>query len=226
MTQVLERNDFPNAANFIKVGLEHGLLLLLFDGLDEVNSDKRAGVVRQIKDLLDEHPGCRALVTCRTMVYKGEFDDWAEQKLEILEFSDQQIQQFLNSWRDEMPAGKSISHLLRNLRKRPRIMALARNPLLLTIIAYLYADTPFVLPHSRAEFYDKATDVLLDQWKGERNQYKAAHKQLVLQHPALFNQDNAAQRDQDRRSIDLPTILSEIKRALPKLLVLPFSVVV
>jgi len=104
LTQVLERNDFPNAANFIKVGLEHGLLLLLFDGLDEVNSDRRAGVVRQIKDLLDEHAGCQALVTCRAMVYKGEFDNWAEQKLEILEFSDQQIQQFLNSWREEMPA--------------------------------------------------------------------------------------------------------------------------
>lgn len=214
---VLERNDFPHADSFIKSGLQHNNLLLLFDGLDEVNSDRRSVVVGEIKDLLDQYPECRALFTCRATVYKGEFDDTAEQKLEIVEFNDQQIQRFLNSWQADLPAEKSITHLLHTLHERPNIMALARNPLLLTIIAYLYADTAFVLPHSRAEFYDKATDVLLDQWKVERNKYKAAHKQLVLRHLALFNQDNTSQHTQDRRSIDLSTILVEIKQVLPKL---------
>ena len=217
LKNVLDRNDFPHADAFITNGLKRGSLLLLFDGLDEVNSDRRNDVVLEIKDLLDQYSDCRSLITCRLTVYKGEFDEKAEQKLEIVEFNDEQIQRFLNSWHNELPADKSIAHLLQNLYERPNIMALARNPLLLTIIAYLYADTAFVLPHSRAEFYKKATDFLLEQWKGERNQYKAVHKQLVLQHLALYNQDNPSQNTQDRRSIDLPVVLAEIKTVLPKL---------
>jgi hypothetical protein len=217
LVEILEQNDFPRADNFLEAGLEHGLLMLLFDGLDEVNRAVRERVVNQIKDLLNEHPDCRAVITCRTAVYNGEFADWADQKLEIVEFSDQQIQRFLSSWQPDMPRGKSIEHLLRNLRERPRIVALARNPLLLTIIAYLYTDTTFVLPHSRTEFYRTSVTVLLEQWKEQRNRYKAVQKRLVLQHLALFNQDSAIQRGQDRRSMDLPTVLAEIKRVLPSL---------
>ena len=157
------------------------------------------------------------MITCRSAVYNDEFADLADQKLEIVEFSDQQIQRFLISWAPDMPTDKSVENLLRNLRERPRIMALARNPLLLTIIAYLYTDTEFVLPHSRTEFYDKSVSVLLEQWKEKRNKYKAAHKKLVLQHLALFNQDSGVEGWQDRRSIDLPTILAEIKKVLPSL---------
>ena len=217
LVKTLAQNNFPRAANFIKAGFKSGLLLLLFDGLDEVNSAARERVVNQIKDMLNTHPHSRAAITCRTAVYKEEFGDSTDQKLEIVEFSDQQIQRFLSSWEADLPPGKSVENLLRNLYERPRIMALARNPLLLTIIAYLYADTEFVLPHSRAEFYDESITVLLRQWKKERNHYKSAHKQLVLQHLALFNQDSVQQGGRDRRSIDLPTALAEINKVLPSL---------
>lgn len=90
-----------------------------------------------------------------------------------------------------MPDGKSIEQLMNTLHNRPQIMILARNPLLLTIVAYLYTDTKFVLPHSRAEFYQKSTDVLLDQWHVEHNRFSAANKKLILQHLAVFGLDNA-----------------------------------
>lgn len=220
LTEALGRHDFPNAKGFVKAGLKRGMLMLLFDGLDEVNQEARERVVMQVKDLLQTGRGCRMIVTCRTAVYKDEFADWADQHLEIVEFDDRQIQRFLSSWATEMPAGKSVEHLLHSLRERPRIMALARNPLLLTIIAYLYCDTPFVLPYSRAEFYERSTNVLLDQWdqsKQKRNQYKAAQKRLVLQHLALYFQERANTQDQDRRSAALTEVLAEIKKVLPSL---------
>jgi len=217
LVEMLGLNDFPNAQNFVEIGLEQGTLMLLFDGFDEVNTKERQRVVKQINDLLDTYKQCRAIISCRTAVYRNEFADKTEQTLEIVEFSDQQIQQFLVPWKKDMPPEKSIEQLIFALRDKPRIMALARNPLLLTIIAYLYSDTEFILPHSRAEFYSKATDVLLDQWKVERNHYKAAQKKLVLQHLALFNQDSGAIRKQDRRSIDLKTVLAQIKTVLPDL---------
>ncbi len=220
LTAALGRHDFPNAHGFVKAWLKHGLLLLLFDGLDEVNQEGRERVVTQIKDLLQAGPDCRVVVSCRTAVYNDEFANCLDQQMEIVEFDDRQIQRFLSAWAPEMPPGKSVEHLLHTLRERPRIMALARNPLLLTIIAYLYSDTAFVLPHSRAEFYERSTTVLLDQWdqvKQKRNQYKAAHKRLLLQGLALYYQERAGTQLQDRRSASLTDIVTEIKKALPTL---------
>lgn len=216
LVQALELNSFPNPQSFVNAHLERNDLLLLFDGLDEVSSEARAAVAQNIKDLQTRYP-CQAIVTCRTAVYRDEFADWADATLKVADFGDQQIQRFLHAWPD-MPPDKSAEHLLRQFSERPQLVKLASNPLLLTIIAFLYTDTPtFVLPNSRAEFYRLASSILLDQWKETQNQYKAAHKRLVLQHLALFNQDRATVSGQDRRTLDLPTILIEIKRVLPDL---------
>lgn len=213
----LARNDFPHAERFISHSLKEGTLMLLFDGLDEVNSSERGRVIQQIKDILDEHRKCRAAITCRTVIYKGEFSETVDKTLEIVEFSDQQIRSFLSSWAPDMPADKSIEQLMQTLRDRPRIMALARNPLLLTIIAYLYTDTTYLLPHSRAEFYRQSTDVLLRQWHQERNRFEARDKRLVLEHLGLFFQDSSNQDQQDRRSMNYQTVLDQVRNVLPGL---------
>lgn len=215
LTKILELNDFPKADGFVKAALKRGQLLLLLDGLDEVSTQAREHVVAQIKDMLTEHHEIHTVITCRTQVYHDEFADLVDHKLEIVEFSDQQIQRFLTAWEPDMPEGKSIEQFLRTLRERPQIMALARNPLLLTMIAYLYTDTAFVLPHSRAEFYVRATALLLEQWKVERNRYKAGQKRLALQSLAFFNQ--SGQAGGDRRSIEFPVVLSQIRSVLPSL---------
>ncbi len=217
LVEALERDDFPKADRFVAQGLKNGTLLLLFDGLDEVNSSERPEVIQRIKDLIDQHSKCRVLITCRTQVYNGEFSEVVDQTLEVEEFTDQQIQNFLQPWQSSMRDDKSVEQLLRNLHDRPRIMALARNPLMLTIIAYLYTDTPFVLPHSRSEFYQKSTDLLLDQWHQEHNQFPARDKKSVLRHLALYNQDSGKHQQTDRRSIDYLTVIAEVKQVLPSL---------
>ncbi|MEO0948652.1 MAG: NACHT domain-containing protein, partial [Cyanobacteria bacterium J06641_5] len=220
LVEALDRYDFPKAERFVCEGLKRGHIMLLFDGLDEVSADARWHVARCIEDFLEKYDDCRAVFTCRTMVYNNEFEESVDRTLEVAEFSDRQIRQFLGAWAKEMPQGKSVDGLLRTLRERPRIIALARNPLLLTMIAYLYADTEFELPFSRAEFYQRATLLLLDEWQRERNHYKAVEKQRVLQHLALYNQDaQGLEQDaqQDRKAIAYETLLEQIKEVLPKL---------
>lgn len=216
LIQSIESHNFPRAQGFLKAALENGSLLILLDGLDEVNAPSRPALVKQIGDLSQKYKGIRIIVTCRKAVYHGELDTWSEQRLEVIEFDDQQIQRFMTSWQKDMPAGKSIEHFFRTLQERPQIMALARNPLLLTMIAYLYTDTEFALPHSRSEFYTRSTDLLLDQWKFERNQYKTVHKRLVLQRLARYNQEKAGQAG-ERRTLDLGEVLREICDILPDL---------
>ena len=220
LVEVCDRHDFPKAKLFITKGLKSGYLLLLLDGLDEVISRNRSQVVRCIKDLLEKHKKCRVIITCRTAVYNNEFDDIVDQTLEIIEFSDQQIRRYLKVWQKEMPTDKSVEQLIQTLRDRPKIIALARNPLLLTIIAYLYTYTSFVLPHSRAEFYTKATEDLLEQRDQKRNipnQYSGVNKRRVLQHLALYAQENANRKHQDRRSFSDQEVWEQVRQVLPSL---------
>jgi energy-coupling factor transporter ATP-binding protein EcfA2 len=216
VVDILRLNDFPRAENFVRAALERGDLFLLFDGLDEVNTDRRDLVAQSITDFLDEHEKCRAMITCRNQVYRNEFAALVDDTLEVVEFDDFQIRRLLTSWQPYLPADKSVDQLIQTLRTRPRIMALARNPLLLTIVAFLYTEPSFALPHSRAEFYDQAIDALLLP-KGKRNRYKAPHKKLVLQHLALFNHDSGTANQGDRRTIELPQVIQEIKKVLPTL---------
>ncbi|MGH9754882.1 MAG: NACHT domain-containing protein, partial [Blastocatellia bacterium] len=217
LVEELARNGFPHANILVRRGLKQGSLMLLLDGLDEVNASRRGQVVQQIKDLLDKHRDCRFMGTCRTAIYHDEFADAVDQTMEVMEFKDQQIRHFLRSWSSSMSPDKSIEQLIQTLGDRPRIMALARNPLLLTIIAYLYTDTNFVLPHSRAEFYQMTTDVLLNQWHHEQNRFKAREKRLVLQQLALTFQDSAARGGQDRLTMDIESVLNQVREVLPDL---------
>jgi hypothetical protein len=217
LNKILELNDFPHSEDFVNVGLAEGQLLLMFDGLDEVNIQRRARVVKEIQDLLDQYENCRAIITCRNAVYNQEFVRTVDATLELVEFNDQQIVRFLGAWKDKMRGDRSVEQLMHTLQDRPRIMALARNPLLLTVIAYMYTDTDFALPHNRAGFYEQSTNVLLGIWQQNSNRYRDAHKRLILQHLALFNQHRRGESGPGGRSIDLPTALAEVKKILPDL---------
>ncbi|RYG36389.1 MAG: NACHT domain-containing protein, partial [Chitinophagaceae bacterium] len=191
LVQEFSRSNFPNAENFVLRNLETGRLFLLFDGYDEINTTNRAGATEKIKDFIEKYPKSQLIITSRLAVYRNEFSTVVERVLNMVEFSHQQIRAFLESWRTDMPADKSIDQLMITLQERPRIMAMATNPLLLTIIAYLYTDTPLKFPHSRGEFYEKATDILLSQWHTEHNQFDARDKALILQRLAFAIQSAA-----------------------------------
>lgn len=214
----LARNDFPRADGFITKALNQGNLLLLLDGLDEVSAEQRCRVVQAICDLLEENRKCRCVITCRTAVYRNDFSHFADETLELTEFSDQQIRTFLESWSWEMAGDKSVEHLLKTLQSRPRIMSLARNPLMLTLIALLYSDNLYPFPHSRTEFYRQATDVLLNLWKGEgdgsshnRNIFPTRTKRRVLQNLALRFLDSAPKCQGDHLSMDRASVLASIR---------------
>ena len=215
LVKALEREDFPHGENFLQQALDKGTVLLLLDGLDEVGSAARSSVIQKLRNFLDTHEKCRFVMTCRSQVYRGEFSDCVDRTLEVVEFTDVQMRRFLKAW--AMPPEKSIDQLMQTLGDRPRILELARNPLLLTIIAYLYCDTPFVLPHSRSEFYQKSTDILLESWDQARqtpNVYKMREKRLVLRHLAASLQD---QQGSDRRSLDFQSVLAQVASVLPSL---------
>jgi hypothetical protein len=223
----LKRSVVKSPEPLLDGAIDRNSLILLFDGLDEVDSDRRKNIGDKIAGFLEQHVGCGVVITCRTQVYDHEldreFDKVCETVLEIQEFGDAQIRQFLDSWQDQMPEGKSADQLMAVLADRPRILALARNPLLLTIVTYLYADKDVILPHSRAEFYERATFILLEEWHVDRNKFRASDKLAVLRQLALAHQRRKTAKGHDRLAVLADEMLALIECIMPNLNNLPIG---
>lgn len=220
LIDALARNHFPKAERFLQQGLDSGWFLVMFDGLDEVTDKVREAVVQQVRDFMEQNANCRYAITCRTAVYNNEFDAHTNASLDIVEFTDQQIWRFLKAWEKEIPSGKTVNQLIAALRDRPGILKLARNPLLLTIISHLFCDTQdFILPHSRGDFYQQSTELLLHRWHSDIkiNQFNPHSKRLILQRLALTAQDRALEKGRDRRSLSFKETLALVRAELPSL---------
>jgi hypothetical protein len=189
----------------------------LLDGFDEVALPQRPRVAQEIRDLLIAYPRCQVVMTCRAAIYDQGLRDDVDRTFQVADFNNDSIRRFLDSW-PGLPT-EAAGRLMRALRASPRIMALARNPLLLTLIAYLYADehvtTDRRLPRSRSDFYKEATDVLLYRWRQNQNVFSRPEKRAVLERLALWSQH----RRVGEASLDMPyaDVLSEIAEVLPSL---------
>ncbi|NET68352.1 MAG: NACHT domain-containing protein [Moorea sp. SIO1G6] len=153
--------------------LSDGRALILLDGLDEVADDyKRNEIVTSIKSFLSNFNRNPAIITSRPAGYRPDFfrtDDFPHYQIEP--FDDQNISDFLNNWyrsrvTDKAEAERRKKSLIKALDDNDRIKLLARNPLLLTIIALIHWDKE-KLPKKRFELYQKAVDTFL-KWDAKR----------------------------------------------------------
>ncbi|MEU1401087.1 NACHT domain-containing protein [Streptomyces sp. NPDC005728] len=187
-------HDFPNARTWVERALTEGRLAVYFDGLDEVPTAQRPRVAAEIRRFMRVHDRCRAVVTCRVAVYRGEFAEEAVPVLLVEEFDDRLIQRFLHGWPwPRELAADTVEQLLGALRDTPQLKPLARNPLLLTMIAHLYsyeyAGTDQVLPHNRADFYNEVTVSLLrDRDRDKVRRFPPTLKRAILQQLGLAAQ--------------------------------------
>ncbi len=194
ISDLLRDSKFPDGDAF-KRYLTRGKLILLFDGLDEAGDGDRQGWFDGIRNLTAVYPSSRFVVTCRPSSYRDEFKSIGAKTLTIEELDNQQIQDFLALHLAQMGAAKvqtaqprtAVEQLMGVLRQSPRILSLARNPLLLRLIVELYLSTGLLSStKSAADFYRQAVDTLLRDRTNERSQFSAADKRMVLQEIAFF----------------------------------------
>ncbi|NES05224.1 MAG: NACHT domain-containing protein [Okeania sp. SIO2F4] len=160
--------DLPTG--FFEHWLEDGRALILLDGLDEVAEEtKRYDVVKRIETFLGKFEKNRAIITSRPVGYRRDFFNTAEfPHYQMQSFDDDKISLFLDNWynsrfADPQQAQRWKESLQKALGENDRIKLLARNPLLLTIIALIHRSQGF-LPKRRNELYEKAVETLLVSW--------------------------------------------------------------
>lgn len=174
-------------AGFFEYWLEDGKALILLDGLDEVAQEaKRYEVVQHIENFLGQFAQNRAIITSRPAGYKRDFfrtEEFPHYELQL--FDDDKIEEFINRWYDSRISDKEEAQrrkesLRKALTEQDRIKLLARNPLLLTIVALIHRYQ-IILPRERYKLYDKAVETLLTSWDAN----KELSNHTVLEHLKL-----------------------------------------
>ena len=163
-----------NLSGFFEHYLETGKALILLDGLDEVADEaQRYKVVKKIEAFLNQYGECRTIITSRPAGYKRDFfrtEEFPHYKLQP--FDDEKIDTFIEHWYNsrfelESERERRKTSLSKALNSQGRIKQLARNPLLLTIIALIHRYQA-KLPKERFKLYDKAVETLLTTWDSNK----------------------------------------------------------
>jgi len=163
--------------------LERGRCVLLLDGLDETKTaEDQRSIGKAISDLASPpYSGNQMIVTCRQAGWR-DFMPSEFARVEVRDFSAEETDSFIHYWYDAVERSMTVgdeAELERKLRqeraleratdlisvlaRNPRVRRLARNPLLLSIIAIVHR-TRVVLPRQRAKLYRECVELLLEQW--------------------------------------------------------------
>lgn len=141
---------------------QSGELVILFDGLDELEREAAKAFLKALYELNEEFPETRTVVTGRPVGWQGHQIPDFYQMLDLLELGNEAIASYLRKrLGTEIDAARLVA---RTIDYNSRIAELARNPLLLSMIC-----TSFEKIHSqdlitnRSDLYFECTRVLIER---------------------------------------------------------------
>ncbi|MCX6583008.1 MAG: NACHT domain-containing protein [Candidatus Aminicenantes bacterium] len=206
-----EKNNI--AERFVKENLYTGKLFLLFDGFDELDKANRETAAKFLNTFLGMYPRVPAAISSRTAVYESEpaFDHLKPCKISMAPFTPFAVLKFLSLWKFEGP--KSARALFEMINGKAHLAEMASNPLMLTIITFLYSLSNYTLPDNRVEFYEQCTRALLEEWdriqlNNRPNKFESHQKIAVLNRLAFHH---IGARGSDDESIS-EEVIHEISR--------------
>lgn len=185
--------------NLVAVLTQERQALVLFDGLDEVfDPDERRRVVNQFQSFAHRYPHARIVVTSRIAGYDRTALGLAEfEHYTLLPLTLGQIRHFAEQWYQYYTledTDRSAQGLVQRIIESPRLLDLAGNPLLLTMMAVIYKDRD--LPNERWKLYERCAETLLEDWdlgKGIEDedfklsiQIRTAQKSEILQRVSMY----------------------------------------
>jgi Domain of unknown function (DUF4062)/HEAT repeats len=200
---VRRSDDFYGAAldadSLTRVLAEDGNALVFFDGLDEVfDPDERRRVIDQFQAFARRYPACRIVVTSRIAGYDrtalglAGFGHYTLMPLTL-----GHIRNFADRWYEYYTlegTERTAQGLVQRIIESPRLLDLAGNPLLLTMMAVIYKDRD--LPNERWRLYERCAETLLEDWdigKGIEDEdfklkvpLRTAQKSEILEQVSLY----------------------------------------
>lgn len=195
------KKNETTAETFVRQNLDTGRLFLLFDGYDELEKSARQAAARMLNDFLDTHRKIPAVFSSRTALYDSElaFADLKPRRIRMAPFTPFAILRFLSQWQFE--GKKSSLELFEMINGRAHLSELASNPLMLTIITFLYSKPKYTLPDNRVQFYEQCSLALLEEWDRTKqvdraNKFESDQKVAVLSRVAFQHISSAGIDDE------------------------------
>lgn len=150
---------------------EDGKALVLFDGLDEIfDPGMRSNTIQRFKSFVRKYPQIHVIVTSRIAGYEPtDLGVSGFSHYTLLDFKLSQIRTFIPRWYEYYTWERNIrdaQSLIGRIADSPRLLELAGNPLLLTMMAVIYQRQD--LPEERWKLYERCTEVLLEDWDIKR----------------------------------------------------------
>lgn len=187
----------PDAAGWLSGRLEHGKVLLMVDGLDEIPAASRKRTRKWLGDLIDAYPDNYYILTTRPSTVP---DGWLAQRgfaeLETQPMGNDEIVGLITRWFDAVATQEESRYHQEWMERlkteavsvvlgQPDMMRLATSPLLCTLIcALLVDDSSARLPRTRAALYRGAVRMLLESRETTRgisgSQRLGYHEQFHL----------------------------------------------
>lgn len=166
--------------------------LVLLDGFDEVfDETHRRWVSEEVWRLMSRYGNARFVLTSRPHGYQAAPLPGPVPLFEMVPFDDERIGRFFRGWfaalasqglevdRERSPEQRA-DELTREVLARPRIRALAENPMLSSLIVLVHRSRSGRLPERRVKFYEAAVSVLAEHWE----RVKHSPKQEDVDFPA------------------------------------------
>jgi energy-coupling factor transporter ATP-binding protein EcfA2 len=188
LTRLLQTATEP--PRWLETQLANGRCVIMLDGLDEVTRpEDRARVVEWVERQLASYAGNDTILTSRPFGYRSHPLNSAT-VVQVQQFTHAQVAAFITGWyravetrsagRDDVgvraKAEDGADDLLDRLSATPALLALAVNPLLLTMMASVHMYRA-ALPGSRAELYREICQVFL----GKRQDAKHLASELSIE---------------------------------------------
>ncbi|MDX2211668.1 MAG: NACHT domain-containing protein [Oculatellaceae cyanobacterium bins.114] len=160
--------------------LMEGRVLLLLDGLDEVQESDRRRVQNQTQEIVTRFNKCRFVFSCRPPL-RMRLPGFEE--VVIADFNRRQIAAFSQRWFEIIDQADRSSQFMDRLSRNIALAELARTPLLLTLLCLVF-DSDGQFPRTRSDLYQRGIEILLEQWDVFRNvernnSVQDAHYQLL-----------------------------------------------
>jgi hypothetical protein len=146
--------------------LNHGLGLVLLDGLDEVRNRDFRSVRRAIEEFAQDFPLCTIALTCRIAAREYSFESFTE--VEMADFDNRQIASFSSRWFLAQNEPKKSIAFMEKLKDNAPVLELASNPLLLTLLCLVFQDRND-FNGTRGDLYKQGLDILLYRWDARRD---------------------------------------------------------
>lgn len=190
------QNIIKRTQQIISSKIAQGEFIFLIDGYDEINRDTRFKLIKILKEFQITYPKCNIVFSSRTAVFdNSNFSNILEIRkeniLHLVPFSKEKIFEFLYAW--EFSEGKLYYELYEKIISNTQLELLAENPLLLTLISYLYDNSKLKVPNSIVEFYIESTRCLLDNWESEKENkgYLARRNKITCETKIVFLEEIA-----------------------------------